>query len=89
MRVLCINGDFSNLGERSKHLINVPKELNDYNVREVVKRGSMTGYLLEEVFGGILPSGLEVSFLAERFVLLEEIDSLKEVEAEECQINLP
>jgi hypothetical protein len=87
MRVLCINGDFSNAGERSKFLLSVPKELETYTIREVVERGPVKGYLLEEVFGGIMPSGLEVSFDSSRFVRLEEINTSEELIQEECLIN--
>ena len=86
MRVLCINGDFSNAGERGQYLISVPKELKNYTVRDAVERGGRTGYLLEEIFGGIMPNGLEVSFDSSRFVPVEELDVFEEMYTEECLI---
>lgn len=87
MRVLCINGDFSNAGPRSRYLRQVPKELKEYTIREVIKRGIVVGYLLEEICGGFFPSGIEVSFDSSRFIPLEEINTSKEQIEEECLIN--
>lgn len=85
MRVLCINGDFSNAGERSKYLMSVPKELEMYTIKDIVHSPGGDGYILEEIFGGILPNGKEISFRTNRFVRIEEIDTLEEeITKEEC-----
>lgn len=83
MKVLCINDDFSNAGERIKYLLSVPKEMETYTIKEVVEtmNGSL-GYILEEVFAGFLPNGKEISFDPARFVPLQEIDTLADLKKE-------
>jgi hypothetical protein len=59
-----------------------------YTIREIIKSASgSTGYLLEEVFGGILPNGKEVSFNPNRFVKVEEIDTLEELNREIAKLK--
>jgi hypothetical protein len=67
--------------------MSLPKEMEEYTIREILEIGTKKGYLLEEVFGGILPSGLELSFDSSRFVHLEEINTSEESIQEECLIN--
>ena len=79
MRVLCINGDFVQARNLPgfERIIKFPKTLEEYNIREVVNRSGRDGYLLEEIFGGILANGNEVSFNQNRFIPLEALDVLE------------
>lgn len=89
MRVLCINGDFSGRAAY-RYLLESPKELEEYTVRETVDILGRTGYILNEIFGGIIPTtGNEISFDSSRFVRLQEINTLEETieELEPCLID--
>jgi len=89
MRVLCINDDFSNVRENSMKFVKErPIQMEEYTVREVVKSKGHDGYLLEEIHGGNLPSGKEISWDHTRFINITEIDTLEEITKEECLINL-
>ncbi len=89
MRVLCINGDFSNAANRpsGKFIIEVPKEREVYTVREIKEKRGIIGYLLVEIYGGTLLNGDEISFDSSRFIRLEEINTLEESIKKECLIN--
>ena len=78
MRVLCINGDFSNAGSRMKYLVEVPIQLEEYIVKEIIQGLDKVGYILEGISGGILPSGREVSFDSSRFISLDDLSTLEE-----------
>lgn len=86
MRVLCINGDFKNARLRPafQYVKQLPKELNEYNVREVREVDGRIGYCLVEFCAGFNPKGMEISFDASRFVPLEDINTLEEILEEDC-----
>jgi len=88
MRVLCINGDFSNVS-RTRDWFTFVKEtpitLNNYTVIDVKEKSGRTGYILEEVDGGVLPNGELVTFDSARFVLVEDVTEEEMIrEEEEC-----
>jgi len=90
MKVLCINSDFSNaIGRPSyKYLKDLPKELEEYTVREVVEKKGIAGYLLEEIFGGTLENGEEISYDSSRFIpIQDDLVECEEMEMEECYFN--
>lgn len=88
MRVLCINADFSNQTHRPafKYLQEIPVELKEYTIRDVQEISGQIGYMLEEIFAGIGPSGKEISFDSSRFVPL--MDSMLEEELMETKLEL-
>jgi hypothetical protein len=89
MRVLCINDDFSAQTSRPdwRYVLNTPKEMESYTVKEVQEFGSRTGYVLDEIFAGFNDKGKEISFSSTRFVPVEEINTLAEA-TDECVIFL-
>lgn len=71
-----------------KYVKQLPVQMEEYTISEVVQRGGRNGYVLEEIDGGILPNGSVVIFDESRFVKLDEIDTLEITTEDECLINL-